>query len=200
MLTQQCHRRIQLRLRNGIGTGQDDGGGRFNLVVVELAKVLHIDLNLACIRHRYSAAQNHIFVGYLFHSGNHIGQLAHTGGLNYDPVGMIALNDLCQSLSEIAHQTAANAAGIHLRNVDARILQETTVNADLTKLIFDEHQLLTAIGLLNHFLDQRGLTGTKEPGVDIDFSHNVFTPSKLVFMHNMYANILSYILLYKTLL
>ena len=52
---------------------------------------------------------------------------------------MVLLNNLSQRLAEVTHQTAADAAGVHFGNVDARILQETAVNADLTELVLDQH-------------------------------------------------------------
>ena len=72
MLTQQRHGSIQLRLRNGVSTGQDNGGSGFNLVVVELAKVLGVELDLACISNSYGVTQHHIGAGHFFHCTDHI--------------------------------------------------------------------------------------------------------------------------------
>ena len=172
MLAQQLHSGIQLCLRNGIGAGQNDGGGCFDLIVVELAKVFHIHFDLTGIGHGHTVAKAHILSGDLFHCSHHIGQLAHTGGFNDHPIGMVLGNDLVQSLSKVAHQRAANAAGVHLGNVNARFLQKATVDTDLTKLIFDQHQLLTAVGFLNHFFDEGGLAGSQEARINIDNCHN----------------------------
>ena len=177
VLTNQLHSGIQLGLGNIIGTGQNNGTGSFDLIVVELAKVLHIDLHLAGIRHSNRMAQNHIFRNYFLHSCYHITELAHTGGLNHYAVRMILFDHLGQSLAKVAHQAAANAAGVHFRNVDAGILQETAVNTDLTEFIFDQYQLLTLVSFLDHFLDQSGLTGTQKAGVYINFCHNEYLPS-----------------------
>ena len=171
MLTQQSHSGIQLGLCDGVRPGQDDSLCRFDLIIVELAEVLHIDLHLACISNCHGAAQNHIVTDNLLYSLHNIGQLANAGGFNDDPVGMIPLNDLHQRLAEIAHQAAANAAGVHLGNVDTGILQEAAVDADLTELIFDEHQLLAAVGLLDHLLDEGGLAGAQKARVNINDSH-----------------------------
>ena len=73
MLPDQRHGSIQLFLRNGIGAGQNDGGGSFDLVIVELAKVLHIHLHLAGIGYSNGIAQNDLVIRYLFHSGDDIG-------------------------------------------------------------------------------------------------------------------------------
>ena len=172
MFTQQCHSSIQLGLRNGIGTGEDDSRSSLDLIIIEFSKILHIHLDLTCIRNCHSAAQNHIISGDPLNGCDHIGQLAHTGGLNNDTVRVIAVDDLHQCLSEIAHQAAANAPGIHLRDVDTRILQKAAVNTDLAELIFNENKLLTAVGFLNHFLDQSGLAGSKETGIYVNNSHS----------------------------
>ena len=176
MLAQHFHGLVQLGLGNGIGTGQDNGSGGFHLVVIELTEVLHVDLHLAGIYHSHGVAQSHIVGGDLLHSTNDIGQLAHTGGFDDDAVRMVLVNNLGQSLTEVTHQAAADAAGIHFGDVDAGILQETAINADLTEFIFDQNQFLTCIGFLDHFLDQGRFTCSEESGVNVDFCHGYFSP------------------------
>ena len=173
VLAQQRHSSIQLGLRNGIGAGQDDGGGGFDLIVVELTKVLHVDLDLARVRNGDSIAQHHIVSGDLLHSSDHVGQLAHAGGLDDDSIRMVLADDLLQRLAEITHQTAANAAGVHFGNVNAGILQKAAINADLTEFVLDQHQLLAPVGFLNHFFDQRGLAGSQKAGINIDLCHRI---------------------------
>ena len=119
---------------------------------------------------------NHIMSGNLLHSANYIGQLAHAAGFDNDPVGIELFNDLLQGLAKVAHQRAANTAGVHLRNVDACILEEAAVNANLTEFVFDENQLLTLITLLDHLLNQSSLACAEKAGVNIDCCH-VKTPS-----------------------
>ena len=160
VFSQHGHSRVQFFLRDGIGAGENDGVCRFDLVVVELAKILHIDLHLAGIHNSNLVSQHHIVLQHLLHSSHHIGQLTHAGGLDHNSVRMVLLDHLVQRFAKVAHQRAANTAGIHLRDVDARILQKTAVNADLAKLIFNQNQLLTLVSLLDHLLDQSRLTGT----------------------------------------
>ena len=171
MLPQKSYSCIQLSLGNRIGTGKDNGGGCLYLVVVELTKVLHIELHLAGIGNSNSITQLHIMTGHLLHSTDHIGQLADTGGFNDDPVGMILSNDLFQSLAEVTHQAAADTTGIHLRNIDASFLQKAAVNANLTKFVFNQNQFLILITFGDHFLDQSSLTCAKEARVNINFCH-----------------------------
>ena len=172
MLPQQGHSSIQLGLGNGIGAGQDDGGGSLDLVVVEFAEVLHIDLDLTCVGNGNGIAQGNFLIGHLVHRADNIGQLADAGGLDEDAVRSILLDDLGQGLAEIAHQRAADAAGVHFGDVDAGILQEAAVNADLAEFVLNEDQLLALVGFGDHLLDEGRLAGTEEAGINIDFCHS----------------------------
>ena len=71
LFTQQCHAGIQLVLLHTLGTAEDDGAGVFDLIVIELAEVLHIDFNLAGVSHSNSVSQFHIVTGNLFNRCNH---------------------------------------------------------------------------------------------------------------------------------
>ena len=70
---------------------------------------------------------------------------------------MELVHHLFQGLAEVPHQGAADAPGVHLRNLNARVLQKAAVNADLAKLVLNEHQLLALQGLVQQFFDERGL-------------------------------------------
>ena len=171
MLPDQSHSSVQFILSNRVGPGQEDGGGGLDLVVVELTEVLHIDLHLGSVGHGYGVAQGHIVAGDFVQGTDHIGQLAHTGGLDEDTVRMVLGNDLLQGLAEVAHQGAADAAGVHFGNGDSGLLQKAAVNADLTELVLDEDQLFALVALGDHFLDQGRLTGSQKSGVNVDFGH-----------------------------
>ena len=110
----------------------------------------------------------------LLHGANDIGQLADAGGLDDDTVGMVLSDDLLQGLAEVAHQGAADAAGVHLGDVDAGILQEAAVNADLAELVLDEDQFLALVALSDELLDEGSLAGSQETGVDVDFCHGFY--------------------------
>ena len=176
MLPQHFHRLIQLFLRNVGSTGQNNGGSGFYLIVIELAKVCHINFHFSGIHHRNGIAQSDFLVGDFVHGGNYIGKLTHTGGLNKNAFGMIVVDHLSQSLAEIAYETAANAAGVHLGDIDTGILQKAAVDADFAKFVFNQHQFLTGVALFNHFFNECGFTGTKEAGKNINFCHkNTFS-------------------------
>ena len=160
MLTEQLDGSIQFLLGNTVCTGQDNGSCGFNLVVVKLTKVLHVNLHLACVNHGNGAIQHHVFICDLFNSGKHVRQLTYTGGFNHDPVGGIVINHLLQRLAKVTYQTAADTAGIHLCDIHTCVLEETSVDTDFTKLVFDQYNFLTCIALRNHFFDKGCLTGS----------------------------------------
>ena len=110
MLPQHFHSLVQLFLGNGVGAGENDGGGGLYLVVVELTEILHIHLHLTGIHNGHRVTQLNLMPGNLLHRADHIGQLAHTGRFNDHPVGPILGDHLLQSLAEVTHQAAADAA------------------------------------------------------------------------------------------
>ena len=172
MLPQQGHRAVELGFIHTGSAGQNDGGRGFDLIVVELTEITHIHLYLGGIRHRYSISQLHLRAGNLAYSSHHIGQLAHTGGLDQDPVGGILLQHLLQRLAKVTYQRAADTAGVHFRHLNACLLHKRTVNADLTEFIFDQHQLLSCVALGDQLFDQCGLAGAQEAGENIDLCHS----------------------------
>ena len=172
LLAQQGHGSCHLVLRGGLGAAEQDAAGMADLVVVELAKVLHIQLDLVHVCYGNKAVQLHIQVlGHTFHSTGHVGQLAHAGRLDQDAVRVVLLHHLLQSGAEIAHQRAADAAGVQLIDADAGLLQKAAVNADLAKFVLDQHDLLSGKGLLDQLFDKSGLTGAQKAGENIDLGH-----------------------------
>ena len=172
LLAQQGYGSCHLVLRGGLGAAEQDAAGMADLVVIELAKVLHIQLDLVYVRYGNKAVQLHIQVlGHTFHSTGHVGQLAHAGRLDEDAVRVVLLHHLLQSGAEIAHQRAADAAGVQLIDADAGLLQKAAVNADLAKFVLDQHDLLSGKGLLDQFFDKSGLTGAQKAGENIDLGH-----------------------------
>ena len=175
LLPQQGHRRLQLLLAQLLGPGEDDGAGGLDLVVVELAEVLHVDLHLGGVRHGDEAVQLHVvgLVGGVLHRHDHVGQLAHAGGLDEDAVRVELGLHVLQRLVEVPHQGAADAPGGHLADLDAGLLQKAAVDADLAELVLDEHQLLAGEGLRQQLLDEGGLAGPQEAGDDVDLGHGI---------------------------
>ena len=174
LLPQHGHGGLQLLLAQLLGAGEDDGAGGLDLVVVELAEVLHIHLDLGGVRHGDEAVELQLGgLGHgVLHRHDHVAELAHAGGLDEDAVGVELLRHLLQGLVEVAHQRAADAAGGHLGDLHAGLLQEAAVDADLAELVLDEHQLLAGVGLGQQLFDEGGLTGPEKAGDNVDFCHS----------------------------
>ena len=87
--------------------------------------------------------------------------------------GGVVLQHLFQGGAEVAHQGAADAAGVHLGDLHSGVLQEAAVNADLAELVLDEHVLLALEGLAEELLDEGGLAGSQETGDNVDLRHGI---------------------------
>ena len=174
LFPQQGHGGFQLLLGQLLGAGEDDGAGGLDLVVVELAEVLHIDLHLGGVGHGDEAVELHVrhVLDSVLHRHDHVAELAHAGRLDKNAVGGELLMYILQRLVEVAYQRAADTAGGHLADLDAGLLQEAAVDADLAELVFDEHQLLTLKRLCQQLLDERGLAGAQKAGYDVNFCHS----------------------------
>ena len=162
LLPQHFNGGMELFVAQLLGAGEDQGAGGLHLVVIKLAEVLHIDLHLAGVHHGNGAAQHHgafAFGHGIFNSHDHIAELAHAGGLNEHPVRLILGHNVLEGLVEIAHQGAADAAGGHLGDLHAGLLQKAAVNADLTEFIFDEHQLFALVNFREKLFDESSLAG-----------------------------------------
>ena len=172
MLAQQRHGSSQLFFGHILRAAQNDRAGMLDLVEEELAEVLDVHLALGHISHGYKAVQLHRHVlGYAFHRVDHIGKLAYAGGLDQNTVGVIGFDHLAQRLAEIAHQRAADAAGVHLVDHDAGFLQKTAIDTDLAKFIFNQHYLLALESLGKQLLNQRGLASAQKTGNNINLGH-----------------------------
>ena len=171
LLPQQGHTGIQLFLAHPGRTAQNNGAGMLHLVIEELTEVSHIHLGLGGIHHSGKSVQHHIVHFQVLHRPDDIAEFAYTRGFNEDTVGVIGIHHLPQCLAEIAHQTAADAAAVHLGNVDARLLQKAAVNADLAKLIFNEDKLFAGISLSDQLLDERRFARAQKSGENINFCH-----------------------------
>ncbi len=167
------HHKIKLLRRGLLRAAQDDSRCIRDLVVEKFTKRLHLLECLLRVHHSHERTQLHIRLVLKINHGLHdIRELAHTGRLDQDAVRMELLEHLAQVLRKIAHQRAADAAGIHLRNLDAGILQETAIDTHLSEFILDQDDLLTGERLLDHFLDERGLARAQESGNNVNFCHH----------------------------
>ena len=84
---------------------------------------------------------------------------------------MELLENLLQGLAEVANQAAADAACVHLVDLDAGILEESTVDTDLTELVFNKYYLLSLVSFFDELLDESCLAGSQETAENINFCH-----------------------------
>ena len=89
---------------------------------------------------------------------------------------MILVNHLAQRFAEVAHEAAADAAGVHLCHLNAGLFHEAAVNADLTEFVLDEHDLLAHEALFQQLLDEGRLSSSEKAGKNINFSHFMSSP------------------------
>ena len=151
------------------GAAQDDAGRMADLVIVELAEILHIHFDLVHVGDRHEAVeQDGQGLGDALDGAGHVGQLAHAGRLDEDAVGVVSFDDLFQCFAEVAHQRAADAAGIEFVDLDAGLAHEAAVDADLAEFIFDQDDALPGEALLDQFFDERGLARAQKAGKNVD--------------------------------
>ena len=161
-----------------LGAGKDDALGGSDLIGEELAEVagvnaaaVHVGDGCACLKGDLDLicqTCDHVA---------HLGQLADAGGLDDDAVGMILVDQLDQRVVEITCQSAADAAGVQLGDLDAGVLHERAVNAYFAVFVLKQHQLLAFKGAAGEqLLDKGGLARAEETGNYIDTGHNVTSP------------------------
>ena len=148
LLAKKCHCRRQLFLAHTARAAEHDGVGMLDLVVVKLAKILHIHAAFGRVGNGDGASQHHRLAKHAAHRAANVRKLAHARGLDEDAVGREALQHLGKRLAEITHQTATDAAAVHLGDLGARLAQKAAVNADLAKFVLDENHLLACTCLL----------------------------------------------------
>ena len=178
MLPQNGNRRVEFFLRDGSGAAEDDGRGRFDLVGVEFAEIFHIDLALVGVRHGDETAKLQVRRLHALHGSYHVAELADAGGLDQNTVRVILLQNLDHGPAEIAHQRATDAAGVHLVDLDARLLHKAAVDADLAEFVLNEDDLFSGIGFPDHLLYQGRLARPQKTGVNVDDCHIIMLPFK----------------------
>ena len=145
-------RLFELFLGDVARTAQDYRSCVLDLVLVELLEVLKIDPALGSVDNSDRAADLGAFNA--LNCSYNVRELAYAGGLNEDPVGCELVDNVLQSRAEISYEAAADAAGIHLCDLDAGFLEKTTVDADLAEFIFDKYELGAVISVSDKLLYQ----------------------------------------------
>ena len=161
-LSQSCDHVCEPFLRETRGMAEDKAACIGNLVIEELAEVLLIHPALLGIYNGSEAVQLDVVGVDILHSLDNVAELADAGGLDEYPVRLILLQHLDQRLAEVTNKAAADAAGIHLGDLDSCVLQKSSVDTYLTELVLDKHQLLVLISVGDKLLDKGRLSGSKE--------------------------------------
>ena len=171
VLAQQSDAGFKLFGLDTVRAAQNDGVCVLDLVVIELAEILHIHFALVCIGNGGEAIQRNVFHVQVLHGTDHIAQLAYAGRLDQNTVRVVGLQHLTQRLAEVAHKAAADAALAHLGDFNAGVLQKAAVNGNLAELVFDEDELFALKSFGDQLTDQRGFACAEEAGKNIDFRH-----------------------------
>ena len=172
MLAEEGDGGLDLGGGGGVGVGQDDTACVLHLIVEELAEVLHVHLALAGVHHGGKAVQHSPLGGGTLHGADDVGELTNARGLDENAVGGVLGQHLRQGLTEIAHKGAADTARVHFVDLNTGLGEESSVDADLTELVLDQHQLLARVGLGDELLDEGSLTGAQKAGENVDFGHD----------------------------
>ena len=171
VLAQQSDAGFKLFGLDTVRAAQNDGVCVLDLVVIELAEVLHVHFALVCIGNGGEAIQRNVLHVQVLHGTDYIAQLAYAGRLDQNAVRVVGLQHLTQRLAEVAHKAAANAALAHLGDFNAGVLQKAAVNGNLAELVFDEDELFALKSFGDQLADQRGFACAEEAGKNIDFRH-----------------------------
>ena len=162
-------------LLRDIRSGEDDGRGKLDLVVEELAEVLHVQPALFRVDHSHRGVVLDLQVRlHVRHSLHDVRKLSDAAGLDDDSVRLVLRKDLLQGAGEISHQGAADASGVHLTDLDPGILQESAVDADLAEFVLDQDHLLAGHGVLQKLTDKCRLSSAEKAGnnVNLCLCHN----------------------------
>ena len=141
---------------------ENDSACAFDLIVEKLAEVLHIHLALLRINNSSCGVEHDIGKLEILNSLDNVGKLADAGGLDDDPLGRICFNNLLKSLAEIADKRAADAAGVHFRDLNACLLEKASVDTDIAELIFNNNELFTCKCFAYKLFDKSSLSRTEK--------------------------------------
>jgi hypothetical protein len=151
---------------------QDDSTCIGDLVIEKFAKILEIDFALGCVYNGGGAVEVHLRVlGSIVDGTHNVRELADTGGLDQDALGSIGGHDFPEGGAEITDQRAADAACVHLTDLNAGLFKESAVNTDLTEFVFDQNDFRACKSIFEKLFNECRLAGTQESGNDIYFCH-----------------------------
>ena len=98
VLANDLGRLLDPHLLGGVGMRKDDSGRTLYLIAEELAKVLHIHLALSRVNDGGKRAELELCALNAHNCLDNIGELANSGGLDEDSVGVVLCKHLCECL------------------------------------------------------------------------------------------------------
>ena len=123
VLTDQLNCLFELCVAAILGAAEDYSLCVLDLVVEELTEVLHVHLALNCVNYRDEVIYGDAcLLGNIRDGLDNVRELAYARRLDDDAVGFELLHNLYKRPAEIADQGAADAARIHLGDLDAAVL------------------------------------------------------------------------------
>ena len=172
-----------LAVGGGIGAAEHDNVGVLHLVVEKFAEVA--DIHTALARVNDGDLRADLAAVDACDSLRNVGELAHARGLDDDAVGSVFGNDLFKRLGEVAHEGAADAAGVHLGYLHAGILEKAAVDGYLAELVLDEDELFVFIALGYQLAYKRGLSRAQKSGKNVYLSQNNGLQFKMYCTNNL---------------
>ena len=167
---------LDLFLAGFVCSCQHYRAGIFDLVDEELTEVFEIELCFCGIHYGHSAVERHFRVLFcdIVDRAHNVIELADAGGLDQDPFGCELAHNFLEGCIKISDQGAADAAAVHLADLDAGFFQETAVDADLAEFIFDQDDPGSRQRVLEQFFDQCCFSCPQKSGDNIYFRHLIF--------------------------
>ena len=134
---------------------EDDAACILHLIGKELAEIFQVHFALFRVDDRTERIQLRVGQSRALHGADHVRQLSDAGRLDDNAVGRVFRRNLFERFCKISDERAADTAGVHLRDLNPRVLQKAAVYADLAELVFDEHDLFALIDFLNELFNER---------------------------------------------
>ena len=142
-----------------------------NLIVKELAKVLHVHLALVSVNNGGESVKNCTLGVCIFNRLYNVGKLTNARRLDKDAVGSVFVNNLLESDCKVANERATDTTRVHFVDLNSRLSQKSAVNTDLTEFILDKNYFFAVIGFFNKLFDKCGLSRTEKARKYVNFSH-----------------------------
>ena len=167
----KSQRLLELCLCGLIGMAENNTARIFYLVIEELTEVLHIHLALIDVGYYGKAIKLNVLKLCILYRLDNVAELSNTRGLDYHAIGGVLGYNVSECAAEITDERAADAARVHLGYIYACVLEKSTVNADLTELVFDKHHALTLISALYKLVYKCCLSCSQKAGNNIYLCH-----------------------------